>query len=355
MTEPTRRGRWSWRLGSVFGISIRVHVTLFVLLVFLAVVAPISGVGVLQSALQWLLVVGVFACILVHELAHALVARRFGCETREILLLPIGGIAQLERLPERPAQELLVAIVGPLTNVVIAALLGTWIVLAGWPIDAEQPSLAGAIVVPLFWSNVALAVFNLLPAFPMDGGRVLRAALTLRMDRDRATRIAAGLGKVMAALFIVAGLLLGAVMLSLVGLFIWLTASQESALVAMKSVLSRGTVADAMLQTGTVIDAAMPVERAAKQMLADGHRELAVARNGRIVGVVTATDVSHAVPGETVGAAMHSDIPVVAPTLSLDAAVQPLEERGVVLVGDANVIIGMLTTEQLATYAALRE
>src|SRR5689334_18204958 len=121
---PSKRSRWSWEVGALFGISIRVHVTLLALLVWVAIAAPIAGAALWQGLAQGLLVIAVFGCIVVHELAHALVARRFGCPTREILLLPIGGIAQMERLPQRSAQELLVALAGPATNLAVAALLG---------------------------------------------------------------------------------------------------------------------------------------------------------------------------------------------------------------------------------------
>jgi Zn-dependent protease len=235
--DVNKRSRWSWSLGSAFGIDIRIHLTLVAFLVWVGVAAPFRGGPAEQAIAQWLLTVAIFACIVVHELAHALMGRRYGCSTREILLLPIGGIAQMERIPERPAHELLVAIVGPLTNIGIALLLGLVIGLAGWPFDPEQPSVVGAFLVPLFWSNVALAAFNLLPAFPMDGGRVLRSALAIRIDRTRATHIASTVGKALAVVFVVGGLLFGGTMLALIGLFVWFSASHESATVSLAAAL----------------------------------------------------------------------------------------------------------------------
>lgn len=227
--------RWSWSLGALFGIEIRVHATLYVLLVWLGVLAPIAGLGVRQTLAQVALVVGVFSCILAHELAHSLVARRFGCRTREILLLPIGGIAQLERMPERPAQELLVTVAGPAMNGLIAVALGACMAIAGWPIDPEQPSLLGAIIVPMFWVNVSIALFNLVPAFPMDGGRILRAALAAKLGRARATRIAAIVGKLLAVVFVGVALTTGAIMLGLIGVFVWFSAESELAYVLRDS------------------------------------------------------------------------------------------------------------------------
>lgn len=355
MTQPTR-SRWSWHVATVSGIAVRVHVTLVALLVWIAIAAPIAGAGLRQTLAQSALVVAIFACIAVHELAHALVARRFGCSTREILLLPIGGIAQMERLPQRPVQELLVAVVGPATNLVIAALLGGVMSLAGWPIDAEQPGVTAALVVSLFWSNIVLAAFNLLPAFPMDGGRVLRALLATRMDRARATRIAGTVGKLLSVVFVLAGLAGGGVMLVLVGAFVWIAATQESATVQLAAALSSATVADAMIRPAPTIDADIPIDVAVEQMLARGQRELVVEDHGRVAGIVTAVDLAErmtAAPHGFVGDAAQLDVPIVAPSLSLDAVLEPLARRGVVLVGNLNQIIGMLSAEQLATYASL--
>lgn len=354
-----KRARWSWQIGSLFGISIRVHITMVVLLAWIAIAAPLAGAGSQQALVQWFLVVAVFGSIVVHELAHALVARRFGCPTREILLLPIGGIAQMERMPERPAQELLVAIAGPAASIAIAVALGVAIAVAGWSVGPEQPSLLGALVVPLFWSNAALALFNLLPAFPMDGGRVLRAALTKPFGRARATRIASQIGKVLAAVFVITGLVYGGVLLTVIGLFVWFAAEQESAMVALSVVLADATVADAMMRKLHVIDAATPLDDAAHQMLADGHRELPVSESGRIAGVVTVADLAHwmaaPLPHPAVSAAMHRDVPIVQPNTPLMSVMSPLNERGVVFVGDPDAIVGVLTTDQLATYASLHQ
>jgi stage IV sporulation protein FB len=356
--SDTRR-RWSLELGRLFGISVRIHITLIALLAWFAFTAPIAGMGFIQAFAQWLLVVAVFACILVHELSHALVARRFGYATREILLLPIGGIAQMERLPARPTQELLVAVAGPATNLVIAGLLGGVIAAAGWPIDPEQPTLAGAVIVPLFWSNLLLAAFNLLPAFPMDGGRVLRALLELRIGRARATRAAALLGKVMAVGFVIAAIAGGGAMLAIIGMFVWFAAEHESATSLLRTLLSHATVADAMIRSPHVVEAKLSIDEAAHRMLAAGSHELAVDEDGRVAGVVTAADLAQRLrmpePHGAVGDAMHRHVLVVPPTMRLDDVLEPLDRSGIVLVGERDTIIGVLTTEQLETFAALQQ
>lgn len=357
--EKVPRRRWSWQLGTLFGISIRIHVTLVALMIVVAFAAPIGGTRVSQAIIQWLLVVAVFACVLVHELAHALVARRYACATHEILLLPIGGLAQVERMPERPSQEMRVALAGPATNIVIAAVLGAILWLVGLPFGPEQPGDASALLVSLFWINVSLAAFNLLPAFPMDGGRVLRAALAMRRDRVKATRIASVVGKIIAAMFVLVGLSFGGTMLALIGVFVWFASSQESAVVALASSLGRATVADAMQRDPHVVDAAASVDVAAERMLAAGANTLGVVEDGELRGYVTARDLAPQIlqppPHVAVGEAMHRDAPLVAPTLRLDQVLDALDRNGVVLVGDRAHVLGLLTAEQVATFAALRD
>ena len=166
---------WSWYVGAVSGIRVRVHGTLLLLLALVGV-SEWHHVGTVRSGVAGaLLLAALFGCVLLHELGHALAARRYGIGTREITLLPFGGIAVLERVPATPRQELVVALAGPAVNIVLAALLGCAMVIAPAPFIGS-----------LFWINIALAVFNLVPAFPMDGGRVMRALLAQRLVRQRA-------------------------------------------------------------------------------------------------------------------------------------------------------------------------
>jgi Zn-dependent protease len=208
-----------------------VHVTLVLLFAWILMSYARQGAGVLASTVGLALVVCVFVVIVVHELGHALMARRFGIQTRDILLLPIGGISSLERMPEKPSQELAVALVGPAVNLMIAAILWLALVLTGGTTHVHAAtSFGGAFVTQLMWINVVLAAFNLIPAFPMDGGRALRALLALRMDRARATDIAAGLGKIFAVAIAAFGLFYNPLMI-LIAAVVWIGASQESALV----------------------------------------------------------------------------------------------------------------------------
>jgi Zn-dependent protease len=228
----------SWRIGSAFGIPVYVHPT-FLLLPLWVMLANRGG-GVAGSLFLSAMVVAVFACVLMHEFGHALMARRFGINTRDVTIYPIGGVARLEGMSEEPYQEVLIAIAGPAVNVVIAVLLIPVVVLGlltnavtADPLnvslnDGIWPILAHAAAF-LCFSNVILVVFNLIPAFPMDGGRVLRALLTIGLGFPRATTVAVHIGTVLAVVMGVVGFRMTPpnYMLSVVAVFVVLTGQQE--------------------------------------------------------------------------------------------------------------------------------
>ena len=201
---------WSWNVGAIAGIRVFIHWTLLALLGMVGWSGRHADGGALAAMALY---AGVFGCILLHELGHALAARRYGIATRSITLFPFGGIAALERMPTTPKRELVVALAGPAVNVVIALLLLPIVMLTGWGVN-------------LLWINLMLVAFNLLPAFPMDGGRVLRAALASRMDPIRATRIAVGIGRVIAVLFVVGGIFLNPFLI-LIALVVWTQGAAE--------------------------------------------------------------------------------------------------------------------------------
>ena len=194
----------SWKIGRAFGIGIYVHWTFLLLLGFVAYQGwgDDEGSGPLHAAVMLVLL---FTCVVLHELGHAQMARRFGVGTRDITLYPIGGVARLERMPEKPWEELCIAVAGPAVNVVIAAILLIPLVLTvGGPagVTAELFQFArGSYLIDLLQANIFLVLFNMLPAFPMDGGRVLRALLVIPFGRLKATRIAATIGVIFAFLF----------------------------------------------------------------------------------------------------------------------------------------------------------
>lgn len=220
--------KWSAKLGRFAGIDVRVHVTFLILLAYLAAVFW-SDTGTVAGVLTGLsLVVMLFVCVLLHEYGHALAARRYGIATRNITLLPIGGVALLESMPRDPRAEIVVALAGPAVNLVIAAAAWIVLVFSGQHAGAAAGGLLQMSLLPsLIAANLMLGLFNLLPAFPMDGGRVLRAALSLRMDRVRATRIAAGIGRTLAVGLGLLGLASNPFLI-LIAVFIWIGASAEA-------------------------------------------------------------------------------------------------------------------------------
>ena len=317
------------------------------------------GASAATIGLGLVLVVAIFATIVIHELAHALVARRFGYRTRDILLLPIGGIASLEHMPERPSQELAVAVVGPAVNVAIACVLWAVISITGGATRlGEATSVGGAFVTQLMWINVGLAVFNLLPAFPMDGGRVLRALLAMRLGRARATDVAATSGKVFAVAFGVWGLFSNPFLI-LIAVVVWIGASQERALVHLKAALDGVPVSAAMLRRIDTIALDEQLEQAVARLIATGHDQLPVVDHGRPVAVLTRSDLAQglALAGRdaAVSAAPMHGIVTVGPTDPLDLVFDRLREspEAVALVVDHGTTVGMVTAETLAQYVAL--
>ncbi|HEY1557470.1 MAG TPA: site-2 protease family protein [Kofleriaceae bacterium] len=317
--------------------------TLLLLLAWIVGAAAVSGAGARGSFLVLLLVVCVFATIVVHELGHALVARHFGIRTRDIMLLPIGGIASLERMPSRPAHELAVTLVGPAINFVLAGILAL---------------VPGTFASRLAWINLALAAFNLIPAFPMDGGRALRAVLAMRLGAERATDIAAACGKVFAVVLAVFGLFYNPFAV-LIAVVVWIGASQERALVHLKSALVGVPVSAAMVRRVEIVSPDEPLEHAASILLGGGQNQIPVVDHGRPVGVLTRGDVAsalaHTGPDTPISAAHTHDIVTVGPSDPLDAVLDQLRHApgSVAIVVDGGSAVGLVTAEGLAAYAEL--
>ena len=218
--------KWSINAGRLFGIKLRIHVTFFLLLLYVFFSDIKEGFG--QAGLSVLFVCAIFACVVIHELSHSLVARRFGREPKSITLLPIGGVAAIDMMPTKPSQEIVISIVGPATNIVIAILLALF---GGMKMAVALSNNSGLtasqiFITDLIAANIVLAVFNLIPALPMDGGRVFRSILALKFGFLRATLWAVTIGKVIALLFIVLGFRYNP-WLALIGLFIFSGANSE--------------------------------------------------------------------------------------------------------------------------------
>jgi len=352
--------KWSFKLGRLLGIDVYVHFTFLLLLGFVGLAHWLPGRN-LEAALTGIMFfTGLFLCVLLHEYGHALAARRYGIATRDITLLPIGGLARLERMPEKPSQELVVALAGPLVNVVIAGSLLVGLMLTGnWQPLSSLTTTSGNLVERLLVVNVFLVLFNLLPAFPMDGGRVLRSLLAMRMEYARATRIAARIGQGMAVLFGFAGLF-GNPMLLLIALFVWIGAGQEAAAVEMKSSFSGARVREAMLTDFRTLSPRETVGDAARLLLAGSQQDFPVVENGRVVGVLTHVRLFEALQGSNpdmlVTEVMESEIQIAAPEEELDVALTRVEPgRATMLPVMRNgQLVGLLTAENLGEFYMIR-
>lgn len=281
------------KIGSAAGIGIYLHWTFWLLIVGIFAFYLYQGSTVTAAAIGVGLVLTIFVCVVLHELGHALTARRYDVPTRDITIYPIGGVARLQRIPEEPMKEFWIAVAGPAVNVVIAAVLGAVIIATGdtfMPrafIGPEEMTSGGSILATLMWINAALVGFNLLPAFPMDGGRVLRALLATQMDYARATQLAANVGQGMAILFGLLGLIIFNPILLFIAVFVFFGARQESQQAMMRS-LTRGVpVRQAMLTRFATLHPDDTLDDAIEELLAGSDQDFPVVEDGHIIGVLT--------------------------------------------------------------------
>ena len=362
MSSPKSRSdserRWTWKLGSAFGIAIYLHATFVLLLAWVAISHLGAGHDAAIALQGVLLVTSVFAIVVLHELGHALVARRFGIATRDITLYPIGGIARLERMPERPAQELLVAIAGPAVNGVLALAIYVGLRLAGAGANGDPLTVGGSFAVQLMWINISLGLFNLLPAFPMDGGRILRAALAFRIDRTRATVLAARIGRGIAVVLGAIGLLWNP-MLAVIAVFVWMSAGHEAAIESAKAALRGVSVADAMVVEVQTLSPDTKLGTAAARLATGFQHDFPVIEAGRVVGVLTRDDLLRGLAGwppeATVRELMHDHFAIAGAREQLDSVLGRLPPDGsAVVVVDDDQLVGLLDPEHVGAVLAAR-
>ena len=283
--------RGSFTLGRIAGIDIKVHVTFFLLLAWIAFVYERSG-GMPAAINGVLFVLLIFLLVVLHEFGHALAARRYGIETRDITLLPIGGLARLERMPDKPREEVVVALAGPAVNVVIAAALALFIGFSGgWPDPHIMEQTGVPLAFRLFSVNVWLVLFNMIPAFPMDGGRVLRAVLAMRMNYTSATQLAASIGQGIAFIFFILGLWWNP-MLLLIAVFIYFGARSEAAVAQMKDISKDLRVSAAMVTQFQTLPLHATLNEAAEALLRTSQHEFPITDDtGKVHGILTRDDM----------------------------------------------------------------
>jgi Zn-dependent protease/predicted transcriptional regulator len=290
--------RWSFRVARLAGIDIKVHLTFFLIVGFGAFQWG-SSHGARGALFGALLITLLFFCVVLHELGHSLVARCFGIQVKQIVLLPIGGVAVMDRNPEKPVHELLIALAGPLVNLLIALFLALAFgptLLAGIDVQAVL-SKAGAspthttLVLWLLAANLSLAVFNMIPAFPLDGGRVLRAVLAMFMGFSKATRLATGIGQFLSMALGIYALFSGLILLALVAFFIFLGAGRERIEEEARSVLNTYKVGDAYNSHALTLAPWDRVSHVIDLILTSYQPDFAVLQGSQFLGIVTRQDV----------------------------------------------------------------
>jgi len=354
--------KWSWKIGRVGGIDMRVHATFVLLLAWLALVFYRSTGTSAGAARGLLFTLALFASVLLHELGHAFAARRFGVKTRDITLLPIGGVSRLETIPNKPKQELAIALAGPAVTLAIIIVLAITLRVLGIPATVGTQSgavMGGAsFLVQLMWVNGWLLVFNLLPAFPMDGGRVLRAALALRQDYVSATETAARIGRGFAILFGIVGFFYNP-LLVLIALFVWVGATAESMAARERAVLSGVAVERLMIRDVRTLQPSDSLNAALKHILEGFQHDFPVVQDGHVVGILTRSMLLQGLARQgaesTVAESMETSFRTTVETEPVDQALARLREcRCQTLpVLSEDRLRGVLTSENVAEFVMI--
>jgi Zn-dependent protease/CBS domain-containing protein len=358
--------KWSWRIGRIAGIDLHVHVTFPLLFVWIALSGIGGGANVRTILATLALTLTVFGIVVLHEFGHALTARRFGVRTRDITLLPIGGIARLDRMPREPRQELLVALAGPAVNVLLAAVVYGILALTG--VTAVLPELGKSstavsltsVLAQLVAINLWLAAFNLIPAFPMDGGRVLRAILAMHShDYVKATATAARVGRAFALVFALVGIfLLDSPTLALIALFVWIAASTEALAVRTSAALERVPVSGVMITDFQTLAPNDTLMRAAELTLDGFQHDFPVVEDHALVGMLTQRALLHGLAHHGGKASVSRSMQRECPTASIDdqveSALQRLTHGATLPVLSGRDLVGVLTAENVSEFLSLR-
>jgi Zn-dependent protease/predicted transcriptional regulator len=353
---------WSWRIGRIAGIDVYVHPTFLILLAWLGLVYYLERRDPMDALSGIIFTLALFGIVVVHELGHALMARRFGIRTRDITLLPIGGVSHLERIPEIPSQELLVALAGPAVNVVIAGGIYAGLLLMGLGVLPAGEALRGrgGFWQAMFWVNISLAAFNAIPAFPMDGGRVFRALLAMRLDHVTATRVAVGAGQVIAVLFGLLGLLANPLLI-FIAVFVWLAGAQEAGLVVVRSALGGIPVRRVMITDFRSLRVDDPLSRDVADVLAGFQQDFPVVEDDRVVGILTRNGLAAALgrygPETSVGEVLQRDSATADPREMLQTVFERIQAgqcRTLPVASDGRMV-GLLTADNVAEVLLIQQ
>ncbi len=353
----------SLSLGRVAGISVFIHWSFLLLIGYIVFSSYRAGQDAVQTLWSVGFVLSIFLTVYLHEMGHALAARRYGIATRDITLLPIGGLARLERFPEKPVQELVVALAGPAVNVVIAIIVAVFIKFPA--VDEMDGFVTGEVNASTFFFNfmvvnVWLVIFNLIPAFPMDGGRVLRSLLAMRLQRHVATKVAASIGQVLAIGFVIAGFYLNP-FLVIIGIFIFVAARGESEQVSNQFLLHGSKVRDAVMKETPALNAQSPVKDAVDKLLAGQAKNFLITENGEPVGSLGRNELISALAegrqAESLASVMNRNLVFLDGNMPLEEAWKKslVDAPPLMLVRENGRLTGVLDTENIREYIMVRD
>lgn len=353
--------KWAWRIGRIGGITINLHATLLILVAWIGYQYYAWRRHLPDMVEGVLFISAFFVIVLLHELGHALAAHHYGIRTRDITLMPIGGLARMDRIPDEPRQELVVALAGPAVNVLIALLYwGTLSPISALVHPRDLQWVGGPLLAKLVWANLGMAVFNLVPAFPMDGGRVLRALLAMRLSHPRATRWAVDIGQALAFGFGAMGLYVMNPIWVFIALFVYLGAEDEAELAKARSALTGIPISQVMIPDCRVLEPSEPIQRAVEHTLAGFHHDFPVVTEQRVVGILTRSRLMAALarrgPQTPVGEVMDQHFQTAQPNEEADRAFSRLQTsdcRSLPIVQDGR-LVGLLTTENVGEFLMIQ-
>ncbi len=358
---PLLTMKFSLYLGKYSGIKVFIHWTFSLLLAWIILSNMRSGTPWVDTGWTLIFVLLIFVCVILHEFGHALTAQRYGIQTRDIILLPIGGLARLEKLPEEPRQELKVAIAGPLVNIALFFLLAVLISFTGFDVNLlEEPKLNGnSIWLFLASANLFLALFNLLPAFPMDGGRVLRALLSTRMPRTKATEIAGGIGQVMAIAFVFFGLFTNPVLV-LIGIFIFLGAQTEVNQTKQQSFMEGYRVGDVLMRKFPILAFDAPLQKAIDKLLDGQATHFVVVKEDSPIGTLSREGIVRGLQQGSPESSIEKTFDTKPLKLEVSSPLQEAfkkmasENKKVALVYEANHFLGIVDQENISEFIMVK-
>lgn len=341
--------KWSVNIFRLFGIQLKIHLTFLLLPLFFLYHAGIKGLVGL---------VGVYFWVISHEFCHSLQARRYGIKVRNITLYPIGGIASIQGIPDNPKEEFIISISGPLFNFISAAILflPAWLILGPNLLTLPFPWWDSwkKVLVFFFWMNPILGAFNLLPAFPMDGGRVLRAFLAEKIDYRRATKIAVSFGHAFAFIFCLYGLIQGNMILVIIGIFIYTAASQEETQVNFRMGLKGYEVKDILQDKFISLETDTPLSGVVEIVFHSHQEDFPVVEDGKLVGLLTRSEIISTIHQhgleKKVSEIMKKNFPVLSPHTTLVRAHHLMAESNLraIPVVYGQKIYGVITLEDIS-------